>query len=301
MKHCHHHHHDHSNQQFNRAFAIAVILNLLYAFIQAFFAIKANSMSLLADAGHNLGDVLGLLLAWGANWLLTRPSNNRFSYGFKRTTILAAIANAGALIGASIIIAYESIQKFYEAHAIHTETVIIVALVGVLINSGTALLFIKGRHSDLNIKGAFLHLAYDALVSFGVVLGAIAIHYTHWYWLDPLIGLLIVLTILYGTWGLLVDSVNLIMDAVPRNINLQDVKNYLLTVTGITEIHDLHVWGLSSNEIALTAHLICPQTTFTDSMHHTVQKELNDRFGISHVTIQIERGDEKSCQQATSC
>ncbi len=300
MTHSHHHHAPPDN--FNLAFAVSVSLNLLYTVVQAFYAISANSMSLLADAGHNLGDVLGLLLAWGASWLLTRPASERYSYGYKRTSILAALLNASILVGASCLIAYESINKFFHPENVAAMTVIVVALVGIVINTGTALLFFKDRHSDINIKGAFLHLASDALVSLGVVIGAAVIYYTDWHWVDPLIGLLIVATILYSTWGLLIDSVNLIMDAVPRHIDQKAVRELLLSHKGVKTIHDLHIWGLSSKEIALTAHLIVPDQSFTDEDHQTFAHDLKHKFKIGHVTLQVEQGkNEFPCQHLKGC
>ena len=297
MKHTHHHHAPH---HFNRAFGVSVGLNLLYTIIQAFFAINAHSMSLLADAGHNLSDVLGLLLAWAGSWLLTRPATERYSYGYKRTSILAALINAIILVGASFIIAYESIIRFVNPESVATLTVMIVAFIGVIINMGTALLFFKERHHDLNMKGAFLHLMSDALLSLGVVLGALIMYYTHWHWIDSAMGLLIVSIILWSTWGLLMDSVNLIMDGVPRGIAQQAVRQFLLSQKGVKEIHDMHIWGLSSNEIALTAHVIMPDAPFSDDEYHRITHELKDHFKITHVTIQVERGEgELACH--TDC
>lgn len=301
MSHSHHHHH--TPKGFNLAFAISVTLNLIYTVVQAGFAIHAGSMSLLADAGHNLSDVLGLLLAWGASWLLTRPATERYSYGYKRTSILAALVNATVLVGTSCIIAYESIHKLFHPHSVDVLIVIIVAFVGIIVNAGTALLFMKHRHDDLNIKGAFLHLASDALVSLGVVIAGIVIYYTNVVWIDPVIGLLIVATILYATWGLLIDSVNLIMDAVPRSIDQQDVRDYLLSQVGVKAIHDLHIWGLSSKDIALTTHLIMPEHPLHDKDYHRITLELKEKFNIGHVTIQVERGtdDEHPCQHLEGC
>lgn len=300
MTHSHHHHAP--PDKANLAFALSVSLNLIYTIVQALYAISANSMSLLADAGHNLGDVLGLLLAWGASWLLTRPTSERFSYGYKRTSILAALLNAAILVGASCLIAYESIHKFFDPENVAALTVIVVALVGIIINAGTALLFFKDRHSDLNIKGAFLHLASDALVSLGVVIGAAVIYYTNLHWIDPLIGLLIVGTILYSTWGLLIDSVNLMMDAVPRQIDQQEVKDLLSSHKGVKAIHDLHIWGLSSKEIALTAHLIVPDQSFTDEDLLRLSNALKQSFKIGHVTLQVERGENQfPCKHLKSC
>lgn len=292
--------HDHSHTQinFNKAFALAVGLNLAFTLIEALYAVSANSMSLLADAGHNLGDVLGLLFAWIANWLATKGSNEKFSYGFKRTTILAAIINALILVGTSAIIAYESIFKIIHPTKVDELIVIIVALIGVVINGATALLFMRGRKGDLNIKGAFLHLAYDALISVGVVFTGLCILFTGWLLLDPSVGLLIVAVILMGSWGLLRDSVNLILDAVPHNINRGLVENYLKNIEGVEAIHDLHIWGLSTNEAALTCHLIIPTLEFSDEDYRRVYCDMKHKFQIDHITIQIEKGDsEILCEQ----
>jgi len=301
----HHHSHDHSHghshapQSFNLAFALAAGLNLAFTGVEAVYAILAHSMSLLADAGHNLGDVMGLLLAWGASYLLTKPATERYSYGYKRTTILAAIINALLLVATCAIITYESIAKLIEPAPVNEWMVIIVALIGIFINGGTALLFMKGQ-DDLNIKGAFLHLASDALVSLGVVIAGILILQTGAFWIDPVVGLLIVIIIMAGTWGLLRHSVDLILDAVPHGINRKGVKHYLEQVPGVSRIHDLHIWGLSTNEVALTAHLIVPTGNFSDELYDKINHDLHHDFKISHVTIQVERGD-GTCSQANTC
>lgn len=297
------HHHDHVHpQQFNKAFALAIFLNLGFTFIEAIYAIVANSMSLLADAGHNLGDVLGLLLAWGANWLLTKPSTERYSYGYRRTSIIASIINALLLVATSAIIAYESIIKLIHPEQVEEFIVIVVAFIGILINGGTALLFMRGSKGDLNIKGAFLHLAADALISVGVVIAATVIYFTGWDMLDPIIGLMIVIVILAGTWGLLRDSVILLLDAVPHAIERQEVKEFLINLQGVTDVHDLHIWGLSTKEIALTAHLVMPDNYLSDQEHHTLQHDLKEKFNIDHITIQIEKGQgEHPCNLDNIC
>ncbi|MGE3919529.1 MAG: cation diffusion facilitator family transporter [Gammaproteobacteria bacterium] len=303
MKHDHAHDHSHhAPQTFNLAFGLSVALNFGFTIIVALYAIIAHSMSLLADAGHNLGDVLGLLLAWGANWLLTKRSSERYSYGFKRLTIIAAIANATILIAASAIIAFESIQRLFHPVMVAEKIVIVVAFIGIIINSGTALLFMRGSKSDLNIKGAFLHLASDALVSLGVVVAGIAILYTKAMWIDPLVGLLIVITILLSTWGLLRDSINLMLDAVPKNISQKLVKQYLAGIDGVTEVHDIHIWGLSTREVALTAHLIIPDRELYDADFEKINYDLLHEFKINHVTIQVEKGtSENPCGQGEIC
>ena len=296
-KHTHSHSHSHSLDSlpdpstFNMAFGLSIGLNLTFALIEAFYAIVANSSSLLADAVHNLGDVLGLALAWGANWLLTRPSSNRYSYGYKRTTILAALINALLLIVTSLLIAYDAFYKLLNPSPIQETTVIIVAMIGILINGGTALLFKRKHHSDINIKGAYLHLLYDALISVGVVIVAIAVKYTQWVWLDPIVGLVIVVIILLGTRGLLRDSTHLVLDAVPRKIDQAAVKTYLLQFPGVQEVHDFHIWSLSTREVALTAHLVMPEKPLSDPDHQTIAAELKTRFDIHHVTLQVERSN----------
>lgn len=205
-------------------------------------------------------------------------------------------------MGTSAIITYESISKLIYPEQVHELTVIIVALIGILINGGTALLFMRGRKSDLNIKGAFLHLAFDALISFGVVITGIVILFSNWHWLDPVVGLVIVVAILMGTWGLLRDSVNLILDAVPHGIEQKAVRTYLCKLANVVAVHDLHIWGLSTNEIALTAHLVIPDGTLSDEEYLQINQELKEKFNINHVTLQVEKGTtEDPCGQASVC
>ncbi|MCD6039166.1 MAG: czcD 1 [Gammaproteobacteria bacterium] len=310
MAHSHKHsdqHHLHSHQHtgaqsFNLAFAIAVSLNLGFTFFQIIYGILANSMSLIADAAHNFGDVFGLVLAWGANWLLTLPSRKRYSYGYKRTTILAALANALILVSTTVLIAYESIIKFLHPLAVNAWIVIVVAMIGIVINGGTALLFMKGAHDDLNIKGAFLHLLSDALISIGVVVAGILILYTHWLWIDPLAGLIIVAMILWGTWGLLRDSVRLILDAVPRHIDQHSIQDFFQHLPHVQAVHDLHIWGLSTKEVALTAHLIMPEATLSDADYQKINITLKEKFKIDHATIQVEKGNaEYPCKRSHIC
>ncbi len=300
-----HHDHDHSHAaptNFNKAFAIAVTLNFVFTLIEAGYAIAANSMSLLADAGHNLGDVFGLALAWGANWLLTKPSTERYSYGYKRTTIIASIVNALLLVATSAVIAYESIFKLLHPSMVNEKIVIIVALIGIFINGGSALLFIRGKKEDLNIKGAYWHLAADALISIGVVAAGIVIYFSHWYWVDPVVGLIIVATIIIGTWGLLRHSLSLLLDAVPPDIDQPSVVAYLTNLKGVTAVHDLHIWGLSTREVALTAHLVIPEDALTDEDYARINHELKCHFKIGHVTLQVEKGDQSVlCSQHASC
>lgn len=294
------HGHSHAPTSFNRAFAIAVFLTLGYTVSEAVYGIFAHSMSLLADAAHNLGDVLGLILAWIANWLLSFPARKRYSYGFKRTTIIAALANAFILIATTAIIAYESVKKLIHLTAVDETIVIVVGIIGIFINLGSSLLFMRGAHEDVNIKGAFLHLMADALILAGVVFSAIVIHYTNWIWLDPVVGLIIVCIVLYGTWGLMRDSLGLIMDAVPRHIDYAGVRNYLTNINGVTAVHDLHIWGLSTREIALTVHLVMPEEVLTDADYKAIEHCLHEDFKINHTTIQVERGEDP-CKRSETC
>jgi cobalt-zinc-cadmium efflux system protein len=300
--HDHHGHHHHVPTTFNKAFAIAAILNLGFTLIEAIFALHAHSMGLLADAVHNLGDVLGLLMAWGANTLLSRNATEKYSYGYKKTTILSALANALMLVFVSALIIYESISRLFHPGAVQELIIIIVAAIGIVINGGTALLFLKGSEKDLNVKGAFLHLTYDALISVGVVLSGVIIYFIGWVQIDPIVGLIIVTLILINTWGLLRDSVDLILGAVPRGIKINAVRDYLKNIHGVEKIHDLHVWGLSTQENALTAHLIMPDISLTDEDLQRINHDLVHTFKINHVTLQIERGEKDNpCGQAEKC
>lgn len=296
------HGHHHAPTTFNGIFAIAIILNLAFTLGEAFYAFVAHSMSLLADAGHNLGDVFGLLMAWGASWLATKSANEKYSYGYKKTTILVALANALLLVLASALIIYESINKLLHPVVVTESIIIVVALIGIAVNGGTALLFVKGSKEDLNIKSAFLHLAADALVSVSVVVAGIIILFTHWLWVDPLVGLLIVVTILWGTWGLLRQSIDLILGAVPHTVSAKKVRAYLNTLSGVTAVHDLHIWALSTQEVALTAHLIMPERFLTDAEYAEINHILHEDFNIQHVTLQIEKGEaDNPCRRATIC
>ncbi|XOV88746.1 MAG: cation diffusion facilitator family transporter [Pseudomonadota bacterium] len=281
------------------SFIIAVVANLAFTLVEAVYGFITNSVSLLADAGHNLSDVLGLLLAWGAAYLATQQSSKTFSYGYRKATILAAVINAVVLVLAAGFIAFESIRKFLAPAPIEEIPVIVVASIGILVNAGTAMLFMRGSGHDLNVRGAFLHLAYDAAISAGVVIGAIVILMTGRLWVDPLLGLFIVAVILFGTWGLLRDSVNLILDAVPQHIDLAAVRAYLEAIDGVEGIHDLHIWAMSTHETGLTAHLVMPKAPLWEheDSYARISAELEARFKIHHVTLQVER--DPAC--ATDC
>ena len=283
------HDHSHAAGSFNRAFAIGVGLNISFVVIEMIYGVRANSLALVADAGHNLSDVLGLALAWVASVLARRRPTPRRTYGLRRSSVLAALANAVLLLVAIGAIAWEAVKRFANPAPVAAGTIILVAAVGIVINTVTALLFLRGRKGDLNIKGAFLHMVADAGVSAGVVLAGFAIGATGWSWLDPVISLVIVVVIFIGTWGLLRDSVNLAMDAVPEGIDEAAVRDYLASLPGVTEVHDLHIWGMSTTDVALTAHLVKPEVQDDDRLLLTIYHELHDRYGIQHATLQVER------------
>jgi cobalt-zinc-cadmium efflux system protein len=300
--HSHDHHHSHANLSLNMAFAIAVFLNFSYSSAEVIYALYASSMSLLADAVHNFGDVLGLLLAWMANWLMSFPARKRYSYGFKKTTIIASLANACILVATSALIAYEAIYKLFHLTDINENIVIVVGLIGIVINGGSSLLFMKSAQDDLNVKGAFLHLLADALIVAGVVVSAIIIKFTQWIWIDPLLSLIIVGIILWSTWGLLRDSISLILDAIPHYVDHIGVRKYLCSLPGVTAVHDLHIWGLSTKEVALTAHLIMPDKKLSDADYKNINDHLHKSFNINHATLQVEAGSlDAACDRIESC
>ncbi|MGH2551405.1 MAG: cation diffusion facilitator family transporter [Thermomicrobiales bacterium] len=285
------HDHDHGASNFNRAFAIGIGLNLAFVAVEATYGLIANSLALVADAGHNFSDVLGLVLAWIASRLVRRPLTARRSYGWRRSTVLAALANAVFLLIAIGAIAFEALRRFGDPAPVAGKTVIVVALIGIGINTLTALLFAAGRKGDLNIRGAFLHMAADAGVSAGVVIAGLIMLVTDWDWLDPVVSLLIAAVIFVGTWGLLRDSFNMALDAVPDDIDPALVTRGLLSVPGVAGVHDLHIWNMSTTEVALTAHLVVPNAENSDALLFLASQELHNRFEIQHVTLQIERGD----------
>jgi len=287
-----HGHHHHQSINHNRAFAVGVGLNTAFVIIEGGFGFFADSLALLADAGHNLSDVLALLIAWGASFLArSRPSHRR-TYGLKRTTILASLISTSMLLVALGAISWEALNRLFQPQPADSLTIIVVASIGVVINGVTAALFMAGRKKDLNIHAAFLHMAADAAISLGVVVAGVLLWLTGWLWLDPLLSLLIAVIIFISSWELLKDAVNLTVDAVPKSIHLPAVKRYLESLSGVTEIHDLHVWALSTTETALTVHLV---TTWRESDNHwlgKIQQELHEKFDIEHSTIQIEHPDD---------
>ncbi len=283
--------HDHSAHagNHNRAFALGVLLNIGFVIIEVVYGIMADSLALLADAGHNLSDVLGLLLAWGAAALASKPPDWTHSYGYRRATILASLTSALLLFGAVGAITWEAMQRFQTPQPPNGMVVLTVAAVGIVINTATAALFIRDQHHDLNIRGAFLHMAADAAVSAGVVVAGLGMMTTGWLWLDPLVSLLVVAVIIASTWGLFHESLSLAMDRVPRGLSLPEIDAYLRTLEGVTDVHDLHVWALSTTETALTAHLVMPGGS-SDTFLTRVAEAMQTRFGIGHTTIQVEAG-----------
>jgi cobalt-zinc-cadmium efflux system protein len=297
------HDHDHGTLNYNRAFALGVVLNVTYVAVEAGYGLWTSSMSLLADAGHNLSDVLSLLLAWGAHHLAHRPPTRNYTYGLRGSTILAALFNAILLLGAVGAIVWESIRRLVDPPAVLPSVIIFVAGIGVLVNLGTTLLFLKGRKEDLNVRGAYLHMAADTAVSAGVVVGGLLIMATGSRWIDPALGLLIAAVIFIGTWGLLRQSIKLAIHAVPEHIDMDAVADYLRGRPGVTQVHDLHVWGMSTTESALTVHLVLPDPPDDpDAFLVETCEGLRERFGIGHATIQIERElHEEFCPQARGC
>jgi cobalt-zinc-cadmium efflux system protein len=273
-----------------RAFPLAVGLNVLFVIVEFAFGFVANSTALLADAGHNLSDVLGLLLAWGAAALSMRAPNGRFTYGLRSSSILAAIANAMLLLVACGGIAWEAAQRFAQPPAVAGVTVSLVAGVGILVNGLSAWLFAAGRHADLNIRGAYLHMAADAAVSLGVAVAGLAMRASGWFWIDPAVSLIVLAVIVFGTWGLLRDSLTLALHAVPATVDLAAIEAYLRSLPGVTAIHDLHVWGMSTTENALTVHLVLPDGYPGDEYMDAVATALRSVHRIQHSTLQIERG-----------
>jgi len=270
---------------------VGIVLNLGFVVVEFIYGQLAHSLALVADAGHNLSDVLALLLAWGAMVLARRRPTPGRTYGMRRSSILAALVNAVVLLVAVGAIAWEAVRRFGAPSPVAEKTVIWVAAIGIVINAGTALLFLSGRKGDLNIRGAFLHMAADAGVSLGVVLAGVAILATGWWWLDPVVSLVIVGVILIGTWDLLRDAVNLALDAVPEGVDLPGVRQYLAGLPNVVDVHDLHIWGMSTTETALTAHLVMAEAVCDDAFLARIEGELHTLFGIEHATIQVETGN----------
>ena len=298
--HGHHHHgpggHSHAPADFGRAFAIGTALNIGFVAIEGAAGLITGSVALLADAGHNLSDVLGLLIAWGGSELAKRPPSERFTYGLRGSSILAAIANGLVLMVAVGMITLEAIQRFADPPPIPGITVMVVAGIGILVNGATAMLFARGRKGDVNIRGAYLHMAADAAVSAGVVIAGALILFTGARWIDPLVSLVIVAVILWSTWGLLRESVAMALSAVPREIDPAKVRALLEGQQGVARVHDLHIWPMSTTESALTAHLYMPGGHPGDAFLIDLQERLLHDFGIDHITIQIETSEDAGCR-----
>jgi len=291
--------HTHEPPSNNAAFAIGVILNLGFVVVEVLYGLSAHSLALISDAGHNLSDVFCLLLAWGAMHLTRTAPTKRRTYGWRRSSIMAALINAVILLVVVGGITVEALRRLGHPPEVAGGTVMAVAAIGIVINTISALLFLSGRKRDLNLKGAFLHMAGDAAVSLGVVIAAFAIRLTGWHWLDPAASLAIGAVIVWGTWGLLRESINLSMDAVPSEIDPHAVEDYLTNLAGVTAVHDLHIWAMSTREVALTVHLVMDEPPRNDLFLHNVSDVLRDRFGIGHATTQIECGNcERDCRQA---
>lgn len=285
-----HHSHGHAQLSYGHAFATGIALNLAYVGGEALAGILSGSLALLADAGHNLSDVLGLSLSWGAAVLSRRQPSGRFTYGLRSSSILAALTNAIILLVVTGGIAWEAIWRIGHPVPVASDIVVAVAAIGIFVNGGTAMLFASGS-ADLNVKSAFLHFAADALVTAGVVAAGIVIWLTDWLWLDPAVSLVVSAVIVFGTWSLLKSAIGLALDAVPEGVDAAAVRAHLLGLPGITGLHDLHIWGMSTTETALTCHLIMPAGHPGDAVLNAMTQQLHHRFGIEHATIQIELAD----------
>ena len=278
---------------YNNKFKIGILLNILFVIAELVFGILSDSLALIADAGHNFSDVIGLLIAWGANYLVQKKPTSQFTYGFKKSTVLAAQLNSLILMVAIGIIIWEAVERLSSPEAVKGETLIIVAGIGVIINGITTYLFHKGKDTDLNIKGAYLHMFADTVISLGVVISGIMIMMTGMFWIDPLISILIAVVIFWGTYKLLLESTKLSLDAVPDSLDIEEIGKYLRSFDKVKDLHDLHVWALSTTESALTVHLIVDSDYQSKEYLNIIQNGIREKYGISHTTIQIE---EIECQ-----
>ena len=291
-----HNHGHHAPANFGKAFFVGILLNISFVILEGTIGVLSNSLALIADAGHNLSDVFSLLLAWGASVASKKPPSLRHTYGLRRSSILAALFNAVILLFVLGGMAWEAVLRFRHPVAVAGTTVIWVAGCGIVINLVTALLFARGRKKDLNIKGAFLHMMTDALVSLGVVIAGVLITVTGKDWIDPVVSLGIVVVIFAGTWGLLKDSLKLALDAVPEGIDISKVRDYLLGLPDVVDVHDLHVWGMSTTEVALTAHLISKNPMCGHDFFENTAQYLHEHFGIEHATLQMEPSNSTECR-----
>jgi cobalt-zinc-cadmium efflux system protein len=293
--HHHGHHHHHAPANFGPAFAIGAVLNIGFVLAEAVFGVLGHSVALLADAGHNLGDVLGLVVAWTASVLAQKSPSERYTYGLGSTSVLAALFNAVVLLVITGAVAAEAARRLFAPEAPAGLTVMIVAAAGILVNGATAALFASGRKGDLNVRSAFAHMLSDAMVAAGVVIAGGLIVLTHWAWLDPLVSLAISALIVWGTWGLLRESLDMALDAVPGGIKPADVRGYLADLPGVERLHDLHIWAMSTTETALTCHLLMPGGHPSDAFLSQVCQTLHQKFGIGHTTLQVETDAAYAC------
>ena len=289
--HGHSHGHSHAPANFGRAFLIGIVLNTAFLLAEIFYGVRAHSLALLADAGHNASDVLGLFMAWGAVLLARCKPSARYTYGLQSSSILAALANAMFLLVVTGGIAWEAFRRLSHSSYVGESTVMVVAAIGIFVNGATALLFMKGSKGDLNIRAAFMHMAADAGISLGVVLSGLVMMVTGWLWLDPVVSMVISAVIVMGTWGLLKDSVNLALHAVPEHIDSAQVKAFLESQAGVKEAHDLHIWAMSTREVALSVHLLMLGGHPGDGFIAQLTQALAQEFEIGHATVQIELGD----------
>jgi len=293
--HHHHHGHDHGHHHHGdpghgRAFAIAITLNALFVGIEFFYGFLANSTALMADAGHNLSDVLGLMLAWGAAILARREPSGRYTYGLRSSSILAALFNGMLLMAATGAIAWGAVQQLLAPHPVQGMTVSVVAGIGIAVNGISAWLFMKGSKDDLNIRGAYLHLAADAAISLGVLVSGLAVMYSGWSWIDPAVSLVIVVLIMKSTWSLLREALDMTLGAVPGNIDADEVEAFLRQRPGVSGVHDLHIWSMSTTDVALTCHLVMPGGYPGDAEIDEIARLLKEQFSIQHTTLQTEQG-----------
>lgn len=304
-KHDTHAHHTHdrpgAHSAINKAFGIGIFLNTSFVIVEFAYGLNSHSLALLSDAGHNLSDVLGLLIAWVAVLASKALPTKRRTYGLRRSSILAALANALILLVAVGGIVWEALQRFVHPEPVLGNVVMLVAGIGVIINSATAFLFMSGRKEDLNVQGAYIHMAADAAVSLGVVFSGLVMRLTGWNWLDPVVSIVIAIVIIWGTWRLLRASVDLAMDAVPEGVDIVAVEAYLVGISGVDSLHDLHIWGMSTTEFALTVHMVMPEPPTNDEFFHDIQHHLKDHFKIGHSTIQVEHGSLNfTCHQSNT-
>lgn len=292
MEHNHSHTGNHNVINFEKAIKTGIILNFIYICVEFIFGLISNSMALITDAGHNFSDVISLLLAWASMWMIKKNSTRKFTYGYKKGSILIALINAALLMFALGVISFEAVKRLYLANEVGGQTIIIVASAGIVINGITTLLFLKGRKNDLNIKGVFLHMLTDTLVSFAVVVSGILILATGYMWIDPLISLVVVIVILISTWNLLKDAIKLSVDAVPSHIEFDEVYNYLKNIESVTDVHDLHIWAMSTSQNALTVHLVVDKSIALEGFIRNINDDLKKKFNISHSTIQTESGND---------